>query len=97
MRWKNVHNQYQLIHNSENRMNMYAVGDIIKIVELYRDPETLYYKPFKSSTGLLIEEIDDGLLQILAGGQKEVHDINPSPYIRFKVEVISEGNENEKG
>jgi len=74
-------------------MNTYNLGDIIKTIELYKNSETLYWEKIKETTGLLLEEADKDLLIILVNGKKEIHDIRPvSPYIRFKVEVVSEGN-----
>jgi len=76
-------------------MNNYFRGDIIKIVELYQDRETLYWNPIRDTVGLLLEEIDDDLMQVLVAGRKETHDIGRGPYTRYKVEVISKGNINE--
>ena len=74
-------------------MNTYNLGDIIKIIELYKNSETLYWEKIKETTGLLLEEADKDLLIILSSSKKEIHDIRPdSPYTRFKVEVVSEGS-----
>ena len=74
-------------------MNTYNLGDIIKIIELYKNSETLYWEKIKETTGLLLEEADKDLLIILSSSKKEIHDIRPAlPYTRFKVEVVSEGN-----
>ena len=78
-------------------MNNYEPGDIIEIMQLYQNSDTLYWELIKSIQGLLIEEIDNDLLCVLVNGKKEVHDIGYTPYLKFKVEVISEGNENGKG
>jgi hypothetical protein len=74
-------------------MNTYNLGDIIKIIELYKNSETLYWEKIKETTGLLLEEVDKDLLIILAHGKKETHDIRPiSMHTGFKVEVVSTGN-----
>ena len=76
-------------------MNTPCPGDIIKIVELYQDRETLYWNPIRMTTGLFLEEIDDELIEVLVAGRKEIHDISRGPYVRYKVEVISKGGINE--
>ena len=74
-------------------MNTYNLGDIIKIIELYKNSETLYWEKIKETTGLLLEEVDKDLLIILVHGKKETHDIRPiSTHTGFKVEVVSTGN-----
>jgi len=71
-------------------MNTYFPGDIIKIIEFYQDRETLYWNPIRETVGLLIEEIDNDLIQILVDGRKETCDINQRSYMKYRVEIIND-------
>lgn len=74
-------------------MNKYKVGDLVRVTGFVNFG---YMRPYvvRRVTGLLVEELDDGLIYVLVGDKKELFDIAESSASKFyKVEVLSRGKE----